>query len=231
MKPENWVKGMQIVEPEDLDSGRVVHSVGPDGVEFQYEGTDSNHTMSFSNIKRYGYRPATYSDLNRTPAEGERAVRVEANPNTEGEKHVGKVAVVTADGRLKEDSWYSFFPEFFAPLTESREGSLQVDGVYERALTAEEVDTLAKGGTVPGNLLEPAKPTHVKCAADFRLRPCYIDYLTDPKSVDPCSDCALLIDQADYWIAWYSEMAGKCHECRFTIQTCVCARRSLWGES
>jgi hypothetical protein len=196
LPPDKWVEGMTLVSKGS--EGRIVllkkkgsyWDVDISEAPPLFSGTYLTSTLASL------WRVGCYSDLNRDPVEGERAVKV-ALRGVEGEYKLGAVVTMGNDGN---PDWMRDFGHLLAPLSPAepeREPSMEVTWVYERVITEEEMKT---GGTIPGNLLEP---THVKCN-------CHRAYLRNPRLADPCQPCAAIIDCADYWMAWYADNADRC---------------------
>ncbi len=189
LKPDQWKPGMTVISRE---SGSTCVLEYRDNVAAGWDVDDG------AILDAEPYRPATYADLSREPVEGERAVSL--RDVSAGLKPGDVVSII--NGNLFYDPqgvqwhWYGCHDRF-APLT-----------------PLPDAEHPLKKGLVSSVILNEKPTPPAKCS--FGKRPtCAIQYITDRKSCDPCQPCALLIDLADYWCAWYAEHGDRCRTCGF----------------
>ncbi len=221
LKPDQWKPGMTIWaqrygEPYHL-CVLVRHGTDIDGdigwVAMSAKGMEvfAIDDVSIDEARR----PATYADLSREPVEWERAVCVNSEACHE---EVGETftygSCENLNGGLpcffrEANVWFCGHKvDQFAPLTPVPDAERDAFG---HALTNALNDHFA-GNERKGVLTRPT--TLAECDVDLQF-PCYTVYLKDRARCDPCQPCALLIDLADYWCAWYAEHGDRCRTCGF----------------
>lgn len=121
MKPSEWVAGMTVVPNE-----KNVVDIKAYVIERQSEtNRDSYHTVGGGYLNAAGFRPASYTDLGRTPQEGERAVVLRCESGDEA--WLSRLVVFGPEGwrDAKDNDLYTNRPAglmevlpFLAPLTQ-----------------------------------------------------------------------------------------------------------------
>lgn len=173
------------------------------------------HSESIPDDRSHCFRPATYSDLNREPVEGERAVRVDGGGNHYNEQYVG--TVYTFDGEafqaegLRTHSAVEKLAALFAPLTpvpsergEFPEMDAELKAEADRLCGDHRPKALGTEPTPP-----PAVPVECEKGGPYGFAStCDIMWLSWDVPCDPCQPCATLIDIAEANLAWYAE--GRC---------------------